>query len=177
MHGRIGSGTTTPARSYTGSNNESKRTTSLPTMAIGLDSSALRESPIVAEGGILTNFENYAYYLEGGPVRRIGEHLRASAAVGGELWPGENLGAGVRTSVTLEYASRFRREGNTTETGYDSHDRTTSYMWQSGVFGIGGFVDAGHRWIRNEPNYTYVIFGLSFRLPLLLGYGDVSGQH
>jgi hypothetical protein len=177
VHSRLGGGKASAALPHTDINNQTTRHNSLAMVAIGLDSAASSEAPVAFEGGVLTNFEHYAYYVEGGPMRRFGEHLRVAAAAGAEWWPGADEGAGVRTSVTVEYAGRLTRESGTEVSGFDNHDKTTTTSWQSGAFAIGAFVDAGHRWIHNEPNYTYIVFGLSFRLPALIGIVDVSEQH
>jgi hypothetical protein len=177
VHGRLGGGRASVALPYTDANQQTKRNNSLSVLAIGLDSAALSSSPVAFEAGVLTTFERGAYYVEAGPLHRFGDHLRIGGAAGAEWWPGRDEGVGVRTSVTIEYAGPFRSQRGTEVSGFDSHDRTTTHSWRSGAFAIGGFVDAGHRWIHDERNYSYVVFGVSFRLAALFGIVDVTEQH
>jgi hypothetical protein len=119
----------------------------------------------------------YGSYLEAGPIRRIFPRLRVGATVGTEWWWGNSDGLGLRIGTTIEYTGANTHGTSVEHFGYDAHTRSTDYSARAGSFAIGMFVDAGHRWLRNEPNNTYVTFGLSFRLAAMVGLVDASRQH
>lgn len=86
---------------------------------------------------------------------------------------------GLRTGLTLEYTSRFRRYAKSEyDAGSDStHNQTTTYTAISGSAAIGGFLDVDQRWMERDPDTFYVMFGLSVRLPAAIGFVDLTGVH
>jgi hypothetical protein len=107
------------------------------------------------------------------PNWRLGVHGASE-----QLWESGG-GYGLRTGLTFEYTSRFRRD---TDSEYNpgndgTHDQTTTYTAQSGSWAIGAFLDAGHRWMERDPDTFYVTFGLSIRFPAYAVLVDLTGIH
>jgi len=157
-----------------------KQTSHYPGMAsIALDSASVTEQPIHIALGLTASVGNSGWYVESGWMHRLAPKWRLGVHGASEkLWESGG-GYGLRTSLTLEYTSRFRREaGSEYDAGNDgTHNQTTTYSAQSGSWAIGAFLDAGHRWMERDPDTFYVMFGVSIRLPAYAGAVDVSGQH
>ena len=176
-HLRVGGGKASAQLPYTDSNGTRQTRNTVSEFDVALDGSSFVETPINAETGIVTDFQHAAYFLDAGYMRRLTPHIRVSAMGGGEYW--FIGGAGTRACFTLEYVSKFSRQsGSEVDMGNDgTHDKTTTYSASTGSWGIGAFLDVGHRWFDEGPNYTYVTFGLSIRLEALAGIVDFSEQH
>jgi hypothetical protein len=178
-HMRVGAGKASAQVPYTDYDGKRYTTSTLGEFDIGLDGSSFVETPINAESGIVTDFQRTGAYLDAGYMRRISTHWRYSAYGGGEYFFSNANGAGVRTCLTFEYVSRFKRgTDEEVDMGNDgTHDKSTTYTAQIGSFGVGLFFDAGHRWFEDGPNYTYFTMGLSIRLAALAGIIDFSESH
>lgn len=142
--------------------------------SIGFDSTAVVESPIAVELGFVSEFRNPGGYFEVGYVRRVRPKIRVGASGAVETWGGSDRGA--RVGLTLEYIGRFHSGTDSETSGTDSHSMSTMNVAWSGAPGIGGFVDAGYRSLPDEK-YSYVVIGVSIRLPGLVGFIDATGQH
>jgi hypothetical protein len=143
--------------------------------SVGFDTANVSELPFTVGAGTTLSFNNTATYLEGGWIRRILPWLRLGASGATEWWI-EEPGFGVRTGITLELTTRMRRgAGKETEVDYEG-EATDSWLAYSGSLAIGGYIDVGHRWMRDEPNHSYVCVGISIRLPAFAGIREILGS-
>jgi len=173
VHARLGGGKSTPAHQETDDDGANVLVTGLGSVAVGLDTACALELPFDVELGIVSEFSNLGYYLEGGPLVRVG-HFRFGATAGGEYWSYDHRGGGVKLGGVIEVASAYEA---VTDTEYDNggddtgHDApiitTTTRRAKAGTWAFGGYVDVGHRWLEDTPNYTYIVAGVSVRLAAL----------
>lgn len=149
------------------------------TAAIALDSASVSEHPFHAAIGLEANASNSGWYVEAGWMRRIHPSIRLGLHGASEQLWASGGGYGLRTGLTLEYSSKHRRYAKSEyDPGNDgTHDQTTTYWATSGSWGIGGFLDIGHRWMENDPDINYVSFGLLIRFPAIAGVIDLTGIH
>jgi hypothetical protein len=173
VHVRFGGGSTTPAHELQHDDGTTEARTETAQLQLGLDTATLAELPFNVELGSVSTFDNDAgVYLEGGPLHRVTPHLRIGATAGAEYWREDHRGAGATIGATLEYAGDYRCESSSEdeEPGTsESHSTYTQYEAQCGAFAIGAFFAAGHRWLDDEPNYSYAIVGVTFRLAAYAG--------
>jgi hypothetical protein len=183
VHGKLGGGhysKPVPITDAMGGRTDTKNT---GFVAAGLDSAIVTELPVTAGAGVMSNYTDYGFYLEGGAITRMSPRFRVGATAAGERWiaggPSDGTGVGARVGLTAEYTSRYRRfAGSERDPGTDgTHDASTTYQARIGSFAIGAFVDVGRRWMSETADATYVMLGLSFRLPAIAGFIDLTEQH
>ena len=148
-------------------------------VSISLDSASVSEQPIHIALGLVASVSNSGWFVESGWMRRVAPSWRLGVHGASEkLWESGG-GYGLRTGLTLEYTSKFRRYAKSEyDAGSDgTHNQTTTYTAISGSGAIGGFLDVGHRWMERDPDTFYVMFGLSVRLPAVIGFVDLTGVH
>jgi hypothetical protein len=148
-------------------------------VAAGLDTANVTEAlPFNVGAGMMYGFDNEGAYLEAGTIQRTLPHLRIGVTGGSEYWI-DGHGLGLRAGMTVEYTGHdMGFVGSRVDMGTDgTHNKSTMYYAATGSFAVGGYIDVGHRWLRDEPNNTYVCIGISVRLAAIAGIVDLSESH
>lgn len=181
IHGKLGAAYTSKAIRETEMSADTTTTgvTHWPSyVAAGVDTANVSELPGTVGAGVMGGFGNWGNYVELGAIQRVLPHLRIGVNGGAEYWI-DGDGPGVRGGVTVEYTghhlSYATSEYNRGNDG--THDQSTTYSAAKGSFAVGAFIDVGHRWLRDEPNNTYIAMGLSVRLAAIAGIVDLTGVH